>query len=81
MDKAEIFEKVKAIIVEKLGIDPSTVTATANFTSDLGADSLDTVELLMEFERVFGIKIPDDETSSIATVEDAVEKVASKLAE
>ena len=56
------------------------MTETANFTNDLGADSLDTVELLMEFERVFGIKIPDEETSTIATVQDAIEKVKEKIA-
>ena len=58
MDRAEILEKVKGIIVDKLGVEPSEVTEAANFTNDLGADSLDTVELLMEFEKVFGIKIP-----------------------
>lgn len=79
MDRAEILEKVQGIIVDKLGVEPSEVTESANFTNDLGADSLDTVELLMEFEKVFGIKIPDDETSSIATVKDAVDKVAEKL--
>lgn len=79
MEYAEIVEKVKAIIVDKLGVEPSEVTETANFTNDLGADSLDTVELLMEFEKVFGIKIPDEETSTIATVADAVEKVTEKL--
>ena len=80
MDHSEIFEKVKAIIVDKLGVEPSVVTENASFTNDIGADSLDTVELLMEFEKVFGIKIPDEETSSIATVKDAVDKVAEKLA-
>lgn len=80
MDRAEILEKVQGIIVDKLGVEPSEVTESANFTNDLGADSLDTVELLMEFEKVFGIKIPDEETSSIATVKDAVDKVAEKLA-
>ena len=79
MEYAEILSKVKAIIVDKLGVEPSEVTEDANFTNDLGADSLDTVELLMEFERVFGIKIPDDETSNIATVKDACDKVAEKL--
>ena len=79
MEYAEIVEKVKAIIVDKLGVEPSEVTETANFTNDLGADSLDTVELLMEFERVFGIKIPDEETSNIATVADAIAKVEEKL--
>ena len=80
MEYEEIVSKVKAIIVDKLGVEPSEVTETANFATDLGADSLDTVELLMEFEKVFGIKIPDDETSTIATVKDAVDKVAEKVA-
>lgn len=79
MDHAEVAVKVKEIIVDKLGVEPSEVTETANFTNDLGADSLDTVELLMEFEKVFGIKIPDEETSTIATVQDAVCKVLEKL--
>ena len=79
MQYEEILKKVQAIIVDKLGVEPSEVTETANFTNDLGADSLDTVELLMEFEKVFGIKIPDEETSTIATVKDAVDKVAEKL--
>ena len=79
MTYAEIVKKVEAIIVDKLGVEPSEVTETANFTNDLGAASLDTVELLMEFERVFGIKIPDEETSTIATVKDACDKVAEKL--
>ena len=79
MEYEEIVKKVKDIIVDKLGVEPSEVTDTANFTSDLGADSLDTVELLMEFEKVFGVKIPDEETNSIATVKDAIDKVAEKL--
>ena len=81
MEYEEIAKKVKANIVDKLGVEASEVTETANFTNDLGADSLDTVELLMDFEKVFGIKIPDEETSSIATVKDAVDKVAEKLAQ
>ena len=76
MQYEEIVKKVTEIIVDKLGVEPSEVTETANFTNDLGADSLDTVELLMEFEKVFGIKISDEETSSIATVKDACDKVA-----
>lgn len=81
MTGAEIESKVKEIIVDKLGVEESEVTPEANFTNDLGADSLDTVELLMEFERVFDVKIPDEETASIATVQDAIDKVAAKLAE
>ena len=80
MTEEEIVKQVKAIIVDKLGVEESEVTETANFTNDLGADSLDTVELLMEFERVFGIKIPDEETSTIATVADAIAKVQEKIA-
>ena len=80
MTEEEIVKQVKAIIVDKLGVEESEVTESANFTTALGADSLDTVELLMEFERVFGIKIPDEETSTIATVKDAIDKVKEKLA-
>ena len=69
---SEVASKVKAIIVEKLGVEESEVTDTASFTNDLGADSLDTVELIMEFEKEFGISIPDDQTEKIATVGDAV---------
>ena len=79
MQYEEIVKKVQAIIVDKLGVEPSEVTMTANFTNDLGADSLDTVELLMDFEKVFGIRIPDEETAGISTVQDAVDKVAEKL--
>lgn len=79
MEYAEIVKKVQAIIVDKLGVEPSEVTESANFTNDLGADSLDTVELLMAFEKEFGIKIPDEETANIATVKDAIEKVQEKL--
>ena len=64
--------RVKAIIVDKLGVDENEVTETASFTTDLGADSLDTVELIMEFEREFGITIPDDKAEGIATVGDAI---------
>ena len=65
-------EKVKAIIVDKLGVDVSEVTDEASFTNDLGADSLDTVELIMEFEKEFDIQIPDDKAEAIATVGDAI---------
>ena len=69
---SEIESKVKALIVEKLGVDAAEVTNEANFTNDLGADSLDTVELIMEFEKEFGISIPDDQADTIATVGDAI---------
>ena len=69
---SDVAEKVKAIIVDKLGVDESEVTNTASFTNDLGADSLDTVELIMEFEKEFDIQIPDDQAEAIATVGDAV---------
>ena len=68
----ETAKRVKAIIVDKLGADENEVTETANFTQDLGADSLDTVELIMEFEKEFNITIPDDKAQSIATVGDAI---------
>ena len=69
---SEIESKVKAIIVDKLGVDEAEVVATASFTNDLGADSLDTVELIMEFEKDFGINIPDDQAEKITTVGDAI---------
>ena len=69
---SDIAEKVKAIIVDKLGVDESEVTSEASFTNDLGADSLDTVELIMEFEKEFDIQIPDDKAEAIATVGDAI---------
>jgi len=69
---SEIASRVKAIIVDKLGVDENEVTENAAFTTDLGADSLDTVELIMEFEKEFGITIPDDKAEKIATVGDAI---------
>lgn len=69
---SEIESKVKAIIVDKLGVDEAEVVATASFSNDLGADSLDTVELIMEFEKEFGINIPDDQAEKITTVGDAI---------
>ena len=69
---SEVEEKVKAIIIDKLGVDESEVTNEASFTNDLGAHSLDTVELIMEFEKEFDIQIPDDKAEAIATVGDAV---------
>ena len=69
---SEIAERVKQIIVEKLGVEESEVTTEASFTNDLGADSLDTVELIMEFEKEFNISIPDDQAEDIGTVGQAV---------
>ena len=67
-----ISERVKQIIVEKLGVEESEVTPEASFTNDLGADSLDTVELIMEFEKEFSISIPDDQAENIGTVGQAI---------
>ena len=69
---ADIDGKVKAIIADKLGVDEKEITPQASFTNDLGADSLDTVELIMEFEKEFNIAIPDDQAEKIATVGDAI---------
>ena len=69
---SEIASRVKAMIVDKLGVEESEVTTEASFTNDLGADSLDTVELIMEFEKEFGISIPDDQAEKIGTVGEAV---------
>jgi acyl carrier protein len=74
----DVASKVKAIIVDKLGVDESEVTDTANFTNDLGADSLDTVELIMEFEKEFDMSIPDEDAENIATVGDAVKYIQEK---
>lgn len=69
---SEIAKKVNSIIIDKLGVEESEVTPAASFTNDLGADSLDTVELIMEFEKEFNISIPDDQAENIGTVGDAV---------
>ncbi len=69
---SDISSRVKAIIVDKLGVDENEVTPEASFTNDLGADSLDTVELIMEFEKEFNISIPDDQSEKIGTVGDAI---------
>lgn len=74
----DIEDTVKSIIVEKLGVDESDVTTDASFTNDLGADSLDTVELIMEFEKEFGLTIPDEEAEEIATVGDAIDYLEEK---
>ena len=75
---SEISAKVKAIIVDKLVIDESEVTNDSNFMSDLGADSLDTVELIMEFEKEFDLQIPDDEAEKITTVGEAIKYIENK---
>jgi acyl carrier protein len=72
---SDIATRVKEIIVDKLGVDASEVTPEASFTNDLGADSLDTVELIMEFEKEFNIGIPDDQAETIATVGDAIKYI------
>jgi|TARA_B110000305_G_scaffold78236_1_gene88045 acyl carrier protein len=69
---SDVATKVKAIIIDKLGVDEAEVTNEASFTNDLGADSLDTVELIMEFEKEFDIQIPDDKAEAISTVGDAI---------
>jgi acyl carrier protein len=76
----DIEETVKSIIVEKLGVDESDVTTDASFTNDLGADSLDTVELIMEFEKEFDLTIPDEEAEEIATVGDAIDYLEEQVA-
>ena len=76
---SEISAKVKAIIVDKLVIDASEVTDDSNFMSDLGADSLDTVELIMEFEKEFDIQIPDDDAEKITTVGQAIAYITNSV--
>ena len=72
---SEIESKVKQIIVDKLGVEEAEVKPEASFTNDLGADSLDTVELIMEFEKAFGINIPDDQAEKISTVGEAIDYI------
>ncbi len=76
----DLKKKVHAIIVDKLGVDESDISAEASFTNDLGADSLDTVELIMEFEKEFDLTIPDEDAEKIATVGDAVSYLEEKAA-
>ena len=73
---SDIRDKVVAIIVDKLNVEESEVSNEASFTNDLGADSLDTVELIMEFEKLFNISIPDDKAEGIQTVGDAIDYIA-----
>lgn len=77
---AQIEEKVREIIVDKLNCDPEAVIPEANFATDLGADSLDTVELIMEFEKEFNITIPDEDAQQIKTVADALAYIEGHLA-
>lgn len=76
---SDIVSRVKAIIVDKLSVDESEVTPEANFTNDLGADSLDTVELIMEFEKEFNIAIPDDQAEKISTVGEAISHIEESV--
>jgi acyl carrier protein len=76
---SDVAAKVKAIIVDKLGVDESEVTLEASFTNDLGADSLDTVELIMEFEKEFDLAIPDDQAEKISTVGEAIKHIEANL--
>lgn len=77
MAENALFDKVKKIVSEKLGVDESEVKVEASFTNDLGADSLDLVELIMEFEKEFGVQIPDDQAEKIQTVGDAIAHIES----
>ena len=77
---SDVAERVKKIVVEHLGVEPEKVVEGANFIEDLGADSLDTVELVMAFEEEFGVEIPDDAAETIVTVGDAVKFLSAKSA-
>jgi acyl carrier protein len=80
MSKEEIYEKVKKIVADQLSVEPSEVTPEASFANDLGADSLDTVELVMALEEEFDIEIPDEAAEGIATVQAAVDYIGGKVA-
>lgn len=79
MERAEIEKKVKEIIVQQLNVSEDEVKLEASFIEDLGADSLDTVELVMAFEEQFGLEIPDEDAEKIRTVKDAVDYIAAKV--
>lgn len=80
MSQSDIFEKVKKIVVDQLSVEEAQVKPDANFATDLGADSLDTVELVMALEEEFGIEIPDEAAEKIATVQAAVEYIEEQVA-
>ena len=80
MDEQKAFEQVKKVVVDQLGVNESEVTKQASFVDDLGADSLDTVELVMALEEEFGIEIPDEDAEKITTVGDAVKYIEDKTA-
>ncbi|MBQ3733021.1 MAG: acyl carrier protein [Bacteroidales bacterium] len=80
MSKEEILQKVQSIIADKLSVDVADVTPEKSFTNDLGADSLDTVELIVDFENAFDIKFPEEDAEKVATVGDAVAYIESFLA-
>ena len=73
------FDKIKEIVIDKLGVEEAKVTVDAKFIDDLGADSLDTVELIMQFEEEFGIEIPDDDAENLLSVKQAVDYITEKL--
>lgn len=79
LNMSSIADRVNKIIIDKLGVDDSEVVPTASFTNDLGADSLDTVELIMEFEKEFNVNIPDEQAENIATVGDAISYLEGKV--
>ena len=81
MPEKTIEEKVRDIIVEQLGVNPEQVVPSASFTNDLGADSLDTVELVMAFEDEFGVEVPDEEAEKLLTVSDVVKYIEDKSAQ
>ena len=76
---SEHYEKIKEIIIDKLGVEENKITTEAKFIDDLGADSLDTVELIMQFEEEFGIEIPDEEAETLLSVGRAVDYISNKL--
>ena len=80
-DTSKYYTRIKEIIIDKLGIEESKITNEARFIEDLGADSLDTVELIMQFEEEFNIEIPDEDAETIVTVGKAVDYISSKLSD